>query len=58
MALQVKLVLLEPAEVEFLARGSTLELTGDVLLVVSNDPEQSHVNSYFRRGPATATLLD
>lgn len=38
MALQVDLVLLEPADVELLAGGAALELAGEVLLVVADDP--------------------
>lgn len=38
MALEVELVLLEPRDVELLARGAALELTSDVLLVVADDP--------------------
>jgi len=37
VALEVQLVLLEPADVEFLAGCTTLELSGNVLLVVAND---------------------
>lgn len=37
MALQFDLVLLEPADVELLARGAALELPTDVLFVVTND---------------------
>lgn len=38
MTLQVELILLEPAYIELLARGTTLELAGYVLFVVTNDP--------------------
>lgn len=38
VALQVHLVLLEPADVELLAGGAALELAGDVLFVVADDP--------------------
>ena len=41
MTLQVELVLLEPADVELLTGRSTLQLAGNVLLVVPNDPEAS-----------------
>ena len=34
---QVEFVLLEPGDVEFLARGAAFELAGDVFLVVSHD---------------------
>lgn len=37
MALDLELVLLQPGDVQFLARGTALELTGDVLVVVAND---------------------
>lgn len=37
MALEFELVLFQPADVEFLARGATLELAGDVLFVVADD---------------------
>ena len=40
MTLQVELVLLEPADVELLTGRPTLQLTGNVLLVVPNDPAQ------------------
>lgn len=38
VALEVELVLLEPADVEFLAGGAALELTRNVLFVVADDP--------------------
>jgi hypothetical protein len=38
VALELELVLLEPADVEFLARGAALELAVDVLFVVADDP--------------------
>lgn len=38
MTLEVELVLLEPGDVQFLTRGSPLELAGYVLLVVADDP--------------------
>lgn len=38
MTLDVELVLLEPRDVQLLASGAALELTRDVLLVVSNNP--------------------
>ena len=37
MALDFQLVLFEPRNVQFLSRGTTLELAGDVLVVVAND---------------------
>lgn len=37
MALEVELILLEPANVELLAGGAALELAGNVLFVVAND---------------------
>jgi hypothetical protein len=37
VALEFKLVLLEPADVELLAGGAALELAGDVFLVVADD---------------------
>ena len=37
MALELQLVLLEPADVELLARGAALELPRDVFLVVADD---------------------
>lgn len=40
MAFEIEFVLFEPRDVEFLARGSALELSGDVFLVVSNNPVQ------------------
>lgn len=38
VALEVELVLLEPGDVELLARSAALQLPGDVLLVVADDP--------------------
>lgn len=38
MALEVELVLLEPGDVELLSSGTTLELAGNVFLVITNDP--------------------
>lgn len=40
MALNVHFVLLEPADVELLSRGATLELAGHVLFVVANNSVQ------------------
>jgi hypothetical protein len=40
MTLEVQLVLLEPADVEFLARGTALELACNVLLVVADNPSE------------------
>lgn len=36
MALDVELILFQPAHVEFLSRSAPLELPGDVLFVVTN----------------------
>lgn len=44
MALNVHFVLLEPADVELLARGATLELAGHVLFVVANNSVQVYVS--------------
>ncbi len=38
MAFEVKLILLKPGDVKFFAGRTALELTVDVLLVVSHDP--------------------
>lgn len=38
MALDVQLILLEPTDIEFLARSTALELTSNVLFVVTHDP--------------------
>lgn len=38
MALEVQFVLLKPGDIKLLARGTALELAGDVLLVVTHDP--------------------
>lgn len=38
VALEVELVLLEPGDIELLARGAALQLPGDVFLVVADDP--------------------
>lgn len=46
MALEVHLVLLDPADVQLLARGATLELAGEVLLVVANDPANKPLADY------------
>lgn len=37
MALDLELVLLQPRDIKLLARGTALELTGDVLVVVADD---------------------
>lgn len=42
MSLEVKLVLLEPADVELLARSAALELASDVFLVVAYDPMSNY----------------
>jgi hypothetical protein len=38
VAFQVKLVLFQPAHVELLARGASLQLAGNVFFVVADDP--------------------
>lgn len=38
VALHVQLILFKPANVEFLARGTALELTRNVLLIITHDP--------------------
>jgi hypothetical protein len=38
VALEVYLILLQPADIELLARSATLKLSSDVFLVVTNDP--------------------
>lgn len=38
MTLEVELVLLEPGDIELLARGAALQLSGDVLFVITDDP--------------------
>ena len=40
MAFEVKLIFLEPRDVEFLAGSAALELTIDILLIVSYDPNR------------------
>jgi hypothetical protein len=40
MSLDLQLVLLQPRDIEFLAGGTALELTGDILVVVSDNSEQ------------------
>lgn len=37
MPLNLQLVLFQPRDVELLARGAALELTGDVLIVIADD---------------------
>lgn len=37
MALEIEFVFLEPRDIEFLSRCATLELTGNVFFVVSDD---------------------
>lgn len=49
MALEVELVLLHPADVELLSGGATLELAGDVFLVVADNPV-AEVSLYFLLG--------
>lgn len=41
VALEVYLVLLQPADVELLARSATLELSSDVFLVITDNPMQT-----------------
>lgn len=41
MALEVYLILLQPANIELLARSATPELSSDVFLVVTDDPVQT-----------------
>lgn len=38
VALEIYLVLLQPADIELLARSATLELSGDVFFVITDDP--------------------
>lgn len=45
VALQVNFILLEPADVELLSRGATLELPRNVLFVVTDDSIASHCQS-------------
>jgi hypothetical protein len=45
MTLDVELVLLEPRNIELLASSAALELTRDVLFVVSNNPARMQVSS-------------
>lgn len=37
MALDIQLVLLEPADIELLSRSASLKLSGNVLFVIAND---------------------
>lgn len=45
VAAEIQLVLLEPADVEFLAGGAALELAGDVFFVVADDSAVSMVST-------------
>ena len=38
MAAEIKLVLFQPTDIEFLAGGATLELSGYIFLVVADNP--------------------
>jgi len=38
MALDVHLILFEPAEIQLLSARTALELAGDVFLVIADDP--------------------
>lgn len=38
VTLEVQLILFKPADIEFLARGTTLELPSDVLFIITDDP--------------------
>jgi hypothetical protein len=60
VALDVELVLLEPRNVELLARSTTLQLAGDVLLVVSNNPGEKSKQSAcsMRRWTLRVLLCD
>lgn len=42
VTLQIELVLLQPADVEFLPRGAALELPGNVFFVITDDPGRSN----------------
>lgn len=48
VTLQIELVLLEPGDIELLSRGATLELAGNVLLVVAYDPVREDARSVIR----------
>lgn len=53
MTLQIKLVLLEPGHVELLAGCATLQLAGDVLFIVFDDPKSGYKqapNEWSRSG--------
>jgi hypothetical protein len=52
VALDVELVLLEPRNVELLASGAALELTRNVLFVVSNNPAHTQVSRCILEGGA------
>lgn len=59
MALEVELILLEPRDVEFLTRRAALELAGNVLLVVADDPGSgvSYVQVCVERGFAYFVII-
>lgn len=41
MTFEVKLIFLEPRDIELLSRRPTLELPGNILLIISNDPAKA-----------------
>lgn len=48
VALEVHLVLLQPRDVELLARGAALELTREVFLVITDNPTAVRTPAIYR----------
>lgn len=44
MAFEIKLIFLEPGDIQFLTRSATLELAGNVFLIVANNPADIEIN--------------
>lgn len=57
MALDLQLVLLQPRDVQFLPRGAALELAGDVLVVVADDPIMISYNTATPRCLSTYRVI-
>lgn len=49
VAFDLKLVLFKPRDIELLSGGAPLELTSDILIIVTNDPNRAGVSDIFRR---------
>ena len=55
MTLQIQLVLLEPRDVELLSRSTALKLTGNVLLVITDNPARDVRDDEYSLGLPSLT---